>query len=85
MNKDVIKALIKEGQDEIQEVELNRRRFEFEVQGRYVLVGVRQAGKSYLLYQRAKMMPQDMILMKLCISISTTSSMLSNLSSKLLS
>ena len=56
MNKDVIKALIKEGQDEIQEVELNRRRFEFEVQGRYVLVGVRQAGKSYLLYQRAKMM-----------------------------
>lgn len=56
MNKDVFKTLIKEGQDEIQEVELNRRRFEFEVQGRYVLVGVRQAGKSYLLYQRAKMM-----------------------------
>lgn len=56
MNKDVFKTLIKEGQDEIQEVELNRRRFEFEEQGRYVLVGVRQAGKSYLLYQRAKMM-----------------------------
>lgn len=56
MNKDVFKALIKEGQDEIREVELNRRHFEFEDQGRYVLVGVRQAGKSYLLYQRAKMM-----------------------------
>lgn len=56
MNKDVFKTLIKEGQDEIQEVELTRRRFEFEEQGRYVLVGVRQAGKSYLLYQRAKMM-----------------------------
>ena len=56
MNKDVFKTPIKEGQDEIQEVELNRRRFEFEEQGRYVLVGVRQAGKSYLLYQRAKMM-----------------------------
>lgn len=56
MNKDVFKTLIKEGQDEIQEVELNRRRFEFEEQGSYVLVGVRQAGKSYLLYQRAKMM-----------------------------
>lgn len=56
MNKDVFKTLIKEGQDEIQEVELNRRHFEFEEQGRYVLVGVRQAGKSYLLYQRAKMM-----------------------------
>lgn len=56
MNKDVFKTLIKEGQDEIQEVELTRRHFEFEEQGRYVLVGVRQAGKSYLLYQRAKMM-----------------------------
>ena len=56
MNKEVFKTLIKEGQDEILEVELNRRRFEFEEQGRYVLVGVRQAGKSYLLYQRAKMM-----------------------------
>ena len=56
MNKDVFKTLIKEGQEEIQDVELIRRRFEFEEQGRYVLVGVRQAGKSYLLYQRAKMM-----------------------------
>lgn len=56
MNKDVFKTLIKEGQEEILEVELNRRHFDFEEQGRYVLVGVRQAGKSYLLYQRAKMM-----------------------------
>lgn len=56
MNKDVFKTLIKEGQEELLEVELNRRHFEFEEQGRYVLVGVRQAGKSYLLYQRAKMM-----------------------------
>lgn len=56
MNKEVFKTLIKEGQDEILEVELNRRHFDFEEQGRYVLVGVRQAGKSYLLYQRAKMM-----------------------------
>lgn len=56
MNKDVFKTLIKEGQEELLEVELNRRHFEFEEQGRYVLVGVRQAGKSYLLYQRAKML-----------------------------
>lgn len=56
MNKEVFKALIKEGQEELQGVELNRRHFEFEEYGRYVLVGVRQAGKSYLLYQRAKMM-----------------------------
>lgn len=54
MNKDVFKTLIIEGQEELQEVELYKRPFEFEEQGRYVLVGIRQAGKSYLLYQRAK-------------------------------
>ena len=54
MQKEVFKTLIKEGQDEIQEIELYQRPFEFEEQGRYVLVGIRQAGKSYLLYQRAK-------------------------------
>lgn len=54
MNKDVFKTLIKEGQEELWEVQLYPREFEFEQTGRYVLVGVRQAGKSYLLYQRAK-------------------------------
>lgn len=38
----------------MQEVELCPRPFDFEEQGRYVFVGIRQAGKSYLLYQRAK-------------------------------
>lgn len=55
MQKEVFKTLIKEGQDEIRDIELFRRDFEFEEHGRYVLVGIRQAGKSYLLYQRAKM------------------------------
>lgn len=54
MQKEVFKQLIKEGQDEIRNVELYERTFEFEEFGRYVLVGIRQAGKSYLLYQRAK-------------------------------
>ena len=54
MQKDVFKTLIKEGQDEIRDIELFSRNFDFEEQGRYVLVGIRQAGKSYLLYQRAK-------------------------------
>ncbi len=54
MNKEVFKMLIKEGQEELQDVKLYERPFEFEEQGRYVLVGIRQAGKSYLLYQRAK-------------------------------
>lgn len=54
MQKEVFKNLIKEGQDEIQEIELYQRHVDFEERGRYVLVGIRQAGKSYLLYQRAK-------------------------------
>lgn len=54
MQKEVFKQLIKEGQDEIRNVELYERTFGFEEFGRYVLVGIRQAGKSYLLYQRAK-------------------------------
>lgn len=55
MQKDVFKILIREGQEEIRDVLMHRRDFEFEEQGRYVLVGIRQAGKSYLLYQRVKM------------------------------
>ena len=54
MQKDVFKTLIKEGQDEIQSIELQQRPCDFEEQGRYILDGIRQAGKSYLLYQRAK-------------------------------
>ncbi len=58
MNKEVFKTLIKEGQEELQEVELHSRNFEFEKNGRYVLVGIRQAGKSYLLYMRARQLIQ---------------------------
>lgn len=54
MQKVVFKTLIQEGQAEIRDIELYQRSFEFEESGRYVLVGIRQAGKSYLLYQRAK-------------------------------
>ncbi|MDO4497644.1 MAG: ATP-binding protein [Bacteroidales bacterium] len=58
MNKEVFKTLIKEGQEEIKDIELYPRHFSFEEEGRYVLVGIRQAGKSFLLYQRAKMLMQ---------------------------
>ena len=54
MQKEVFKTLIQEGQAEIRDIELYQRPFFFEEEGRYVLVGIRQAGKSYLLYQRAK-------------------------------
>ena len=54
ITKETIRTLIKEGQETLGEVELYNRPYEFEENGRYVLVGVRQAGKSYMLYKRAK-------------------------------
>lgn len=54
VTKEVFRLLIREGQETIRDVELYDRPFEFEDHGRYVLVGVRQAGKSYMLYKRAK-------------------------------
>ena len=54
ITKETIRNLIREGQEIISEVELYDRPFDFENNGRYVLVGVRQAGKSYMLYKRAK-------------------------------
>lgn len=54
ITKETFRNLIREGQDEIRDVELYERPFSFEENARYVLVGVRQAGKSYMLYQRAK-------------------------------
>ena len=53
ITKETFRTLIKEGQEVIGEVELYDRPFDFEENGRYVLVGVRQAGKSYMLYKRA--------------------------------
>lgn len=54
LTKETFRTLIREGQVIINDVELYDRPYEFEANGRYVLVGVRQAGKSYMLYKRAK-------------------------------
>ena len=54
VTKDIIRTLIKEGQELIENIELYDRPYDFENKGRYVLVGIRQAGKSYMLYKRAK-------------------------------
>ncbi len=56
ITKETFRTLIHEGQEEIRDVELYDRPFDFEENGRYVLVGVRQAGKSYMLYKRARQM-----------------------------
>lgn len=52
MEKEIISSIIREGQDYIPKIELYERPFEFEEHGNYVFVGVRQCGKSYMLYQR---------------------------------
>ena len=54
MNIEVIKSIIIEGQELLEELKPVERAFKFENEGRYVLVGVRQAGKSFLLYLRVK-------------------------------
>lgn len=56
ITKEIFRTIIREGQEEIVNVELYDRPFDFEDHGRYVFVGVRQAGKSYMLYKRAKQM-----------------------------
>jgi len=51
MNKELIKQLIKKQQQFIKQVELLPRKLNLEEAGNYVFVGIRRAGKSYMLYQ----------------------------------
>lgn len=59
MNKEIIGNIIREGQDFIPEIQLYRRQAEYEAQGNYVFVGVRQCGKSYMLYQRIQQLLEE--------------------------
>ena len=54
MNKELFRAIISENQEFIGSSLLVERPLHLEESGNYVFVGVRQAGKSYLLYQRVK-------------------------------
>ena len=54
ISKEIIRSIIQEGQEILTDITLYARPQEFEHAGRYVLVGIRQAGKSYMLYQRAQ-------------------------------
>ena len=56
MDKRIAKLLIAENQRMIQNVEMVKRNISFESHSNYVLVGLRRAGKSYLLYKRAQEM-----------------------------
>lgn len=52
MEKELFRSIISESQEYIGEIELVERKISLECNGNYVFVGVRQAGKSYLIYQR---------------------------------
>lgn len=52
MEREIIRKIIIENQEFVADIPLTKRPFFFEKNGNYVFVGIRQAGKSYLLYQR---------------------------------
>ena len=52
MEREIIRKIIVEWQSIIPNIKLMQRPVEFEEKGNYVFVGIRQCGKSYLLYQR---------------------------------
>ena len=52
MTKDLIKSLISEYQSYVSQVDLIPRDVEFVDKLNYVFVGLRHAGKSYLMFQR---------------------------------
>ena len=59
MLKEIIKELILHQQEFIPSVELIRREVNFEPSGNYVLVGLRRAGKSYMLYQHIQQLLRE--------------------------
>ncbi len=56
MNKEILRSVLADNQVEVPRHRVIPRQFDFEEFGNYVLVGIRRAGKSYLLYQRIQQM-----------------------------
>ena len=54
MDKNIIKQIILFQQDFVEKVKLQYRSISFDENANYVLVGMRRAGKSYMLYQHIK-------------------------------
>lgn len=52
MDQELIKQIIGENQEFVQNVKLLQRPFKFEDNGNYVFLGIRRTGKSYLMFQR---------------------------------
>lgn len=58
VSKELIRNIIVDNQQLIEKIDLVERNITFEEKGNYVFVGVRQAGKSYMLYHRIKQLIQ---------------------------
>lgn len=56
MDKEQIKRIIVSNQQYVQKVKLMQRDFYFEEMGNYVFIGIRRAGKSFLMFQRIQEM-----------------------------
>ncbi len=54
ISKETIRRCIRDKRSEIEAANIIDRHFEYEENGNYVMVGVRHAGKSYMLYQRVR-------------------------------
>ncbi|MEE1062903.1 MAG: ATP-binding protein [Paludibacteraceae bacterium] len=59
MDKNIIKLIITENQLFISKIKLFKREYSFEENLNYVLVGLRRAGKSYLLYERMQQLMKN--------------------------
>ena len=51
MDKNVIKQIIIRQQEFVSKIKLQKRNIQLDSSANYVLVGIRRAGKSFLLYQ----------------------------------
>ena len=51
MDRTILKSVIADNQLEVPKYKVIPREFNFEEFGNYVFVGIRRAGKSFLLYQ----------------------------------
>jgi len=59
MEREIIRKIILEWQSIIPNIKLMQRPVAFEEKGNYVFVGIRQCGKSYLLYQRIQQLLKE--------------------------
>ncbi len=64
MDKNIIKSILLKNQERIPQLPLVKRNVHFEPIGNYVLVGLRRAGKSYMLYQHIQQRIADGLLAK---------------------